>query len=124
MLCDLLTPGNQGLKIRQHIKSGIYVENLTEVQVTSHNEIERLINEGGKARATAATKMNERSSRSHAVRSHCHRLSSPRLALLTELCAPPPGSPHPSSVWTALPPPARTNPAGVHRDSPQDFRRR
>ena len=67
VICDLLNPGSQGLKIRQHIASGIYVEGLTEVQVSSFYELQRLITEGNRARATAATRMNERSSRSHAV---------------------------------------------------------
>jgi len=67
VIMDLLTPGNTGLKIRQHVSSGIYVEGLTEVQVSSHEEIERLIAEGNKARQVAATRMNERSSRSHAI---------------------------------------------------------
>ena len=67
VICDLLTPGNTGLKIRQHVTSGIYVENLTEVQVSSHEEIEQLIAEGNKARQVAATRMNDRSSRSHAI---------------------------------------------------------
>ena len=35
--------GNSGLKIRQHVSSGIYVEDLTEVQVASHEEIEAMI---------------------------------------------------------------------------------
>merc|ERR1719487_3122267 len=67
VISDLLTPGNSGLKIRQHVSSGIYVEDLTEVQVSSHEEIERLIAEGNKARVVAATRMNDRSSRSHAI---------------------------------------------------------
>merc|ERR1712185_207832 len=67
VISDLLTPGNSGLKIRQHVSSGIYVEDLTEVQVSSHEEIEKLIAEGNKARSVAATRMNERSSRSHAI---------------------------------------------------------
>ena len=67
VICDLLAPGNQGLRIRQHIKNGIYVEDLTEVQVSSHAEIERLIHAGNKSRQVAATRMNERSSRSHAL---------------------------------------------------------
>ena len=33
----------------------------------SHEEIERLITEGNKARQVAATRMNDRSSRSHAI---------------------------------------------------------
>lgn len=67
VICDLLTPGKSGLKIRQHVSTGIYVEDLTEVQVCSHEEIEKLIAEGNKARQVAATRMNERSSRSHAI---------------------------------------------------------
>ena len=67
VVCDLLSPGNQGLKIRQHIKTGIYVEDLTEVQLSNRTELERLITEGNKARQVAATRMNERSSRSHAI---------------------------------------------------------
>ena len=67
VISDLLTQGNSGLKIRQHVSSGIYVEDLTEVQVSSHEEIEKLLAEGNKARSVAATRMNERSSRSHAI---------------------------------------------------------
>ena len=67
VISDLLTPGHSGLKIRQHVSSGIYVEDLTEVQVCEHEEIEKLIAEGNKARQVAATRMNERSSRSHAI---------------------------------------------------------
>ena len=67
VLCDLLTPGNTRLKIRQHVSTGIYVEGLTEVQVSNHEEVERLIAEGNRARQVAATRMNERSSRSHAI---------------------------------------------------------
>ena len=67
VVCDLLSPGSQGLKIRQHLKTGIYVEDLTEVQLSNQSELERLITEGNKARQVAATRMNERSSRSHAI---------------------------------------------------------
>ena len=37
VICDLLSPGNNNLRIRQHIKTGIYVEDLTEVQVSSEH---------------------------------------------------------------------------------------
>jgi hypothetical protein len=67
VVCDLLSPGSQGLKIRQHLKTGIYVEDLTEVQLSNQSELERLITEGNKSRQVAATRMNERSSRSHAI---------------------------------------------------------
>ena len=67
VVCDLLSPGSHGLKIRQHLKTGIYVEDLTEVQLSNQSELERLITEGNKARQVAATRMNERSSRSHAI---------------------------------------------------------
>ena len=38
-----------------------------QVQLSNQHELERLITEGNKARQVAATRMNERSSRSHAM---------------------------------------------------------
>ena len=46
VICDLLNPGSQGLKIRQHIASGIYVEGLTEVEVATPAEIFELVAAG------------------------------------------------------------------------------
>ncbi|KAG9390576.1 Kinesin protein 1B [Carpediemonas membranifera] len=67
---DLFNPANNkqgGLKIREDVKKGIYVENLSRLQVSSADEIERLIDTGAKNRTVAATAMNATSSRSHSV---------------------------------------------------------
>jgi hypothetical protein len=48
-------------------KTGIWVENLTEVPLTDAATLTRLIDEGNKKRATSSTLMNAASSRSHAV---------------------------------------------------------
>ena len=62
---DLLNPSDKHLKIREHPDMGIYVEGLAELIVNTQNEITELIEQGNKVRATAATQMNARSSRSH-----------------------------------------------------------
>ena len=57
-------PPKGGLKVREHPKTGFYVENLTTVPVNSYKEIEARIDEGTKNRTIAATNMNATSSRS------------------------------------------------------------
>ena len=66
---DLLNPKNinNNLKVREDNISGPYVENLSKLVVKNKLDIYRLIIEGNKARTIATTKMNETSSRSHAV---------------------------------------------------------
>ncbi|KAI1767500.1 P-loop containing nucleoside triphosphate hydrolase protein [Hypoxylon sp. FL1150] len=69
---DLLVPvvPNQPpyyLKIRESPTEGPYVKDLTEVPVRSLNEILRYMTNGDRSRTTASTKMNDTSSRSHAV---------------------------------------------------------
>lgn len=65
---DLLNPQNKKpLKVREHNVFGPYVEDLTKLVVTSYKDIKDLIDLGNKSRTTAATRMNETSSRSHAV---------------------------------------------------------
>ncbi|KAJ9142711.1 Kinesin-like protein [Pleurostoma richardsiae] len=69
---DLLVPvvPNQGpyyLKIRESPTEGPYVKDLTEVPVRSIDEILRFMKRGDASRTTASTKMNDTSSRSHAV---------------------------------------------------------
>ncbi|KAK6954685.1 hypothetical protein Daesc_004653 [Daldinia eschscholtzii] len=69
---DLLVPviPNQPpyyLKIRESPTEGPYVKDLTEVPVRSLNEILRYMKAGDASRTTASTKMNDTSSRSHAV---------------------------------------------------------
>lgn len=66
---DLLNPKNKNnnLKVREHPIMGPYVEDLSKLVVKEYMDIDRLIDEGNKARTVAATNMNETSSRSHAV---------------------------------------------------------
>ena len=66
---DLLRRDNPpgGLTVRQHPEYGPYVENLTQLVVEDYKSIKRLIDQGNKERSTAATLMNSRSSRSHAI---------------------------------------------------------
>ncbi|KAK4505722.1 hypothetical protein PRZ48_003687 [Zasmidium cellare] len=67
---DLLAPRTNPptyLKIRESKSDGVYVQNLTDEPVKSYEDIERLMKVGDMNRTTASTKMNDTSSRSHAV---------------------------------------------------------
>eukprot|EP00040_Diaphanoeca_grandis_P028526 m.165344 g.165344 ORF g.165344 m.165344 type:complete len:1263 (-) comp31382_c0_seq1:71-3859(-) len=58
---------SSNLKVREHKVFGPYVENLRRLAVTSYQDIDMLMEQGNKLRKTAKTKMNDTSSRSHAV---------------------------------------------------------
>ncbi|PNY24852.1 Kinesin-like protein [Tolypocladium capitatum] len=69
---DLLVPvvpsaAPHYLKIRESPTDGPYVKDLTEVPVRNIHEIMRYMKMGDSSRTTASTKMNDTSSRSHAV---------------------------------------------------------
>jgi len=64
---DLLDPVNNNLKIRESKSKGIYIQGVTAPFVGSSDEILGLMEEGSIARACASTRMNNDSSRSHAV---------------------------------------------------------
>lgn len=69
---DLLVPvapaqPSYYLKIRESPTEGPYVKDLTEVPVRSLDEILRYMQMGDRSRTVASTKMNDTSSRSHAV---------------------------------------------------------
>eukprot|EP00759_Apiculatamorpha_spiralis_P019904 PhF_6_TR25537/c1_g1_i1/m.35818/K17914/KIF13; kinesin family member 13 len=66
---DLLTPGakDRELRVRQHPTTGPFVEGLTPVEVRDTKEVMDVVALGNQERTTAATKMNDRSSRSHAI---------------------------------------------------------
>ena len=66
-ISDLLKPERCNLTIREDKKRGVYVDGLSEWVVRSPAEIYGLMEQGGAVRATGETKMNEVSSRSHAV---------------------------------------------------------
>lgn len=65
-LRDLLKPGNGAMKIRDS-KTGVYIENVTEMYVRDAQEVMDLMQMGSKSRTVNATKMNATSSRSHGV---------------------------------------------------------
>ncbi|VDD79786.1 unnamed protein product [Mesocestoides corti] len=55
------------LQVKERPDCGVYVKDLSTVMVHSPNEMEKLMNLGNRNRSTAATNMNEHSSRSHAI---------------------------------------------------------
>ncbi|XP_038000979.1 kinesin-like protein KIF14 [Motacilla alba alba] len=57
----------QQLRVREHPVLGPYVEGLTVNVVRSYSDIQSWLELGNKQRATAATVMNDKSSRSHSV---------------------------------------------------------
>lgn len=67
VISDLLKIDRTSLQIREDKKKGVFVEGLSEWAVRSPNEIYSLMQKGALSRATATTKMNDLSSRSHAV---------------------------------------------------------
>ena len=67
VISDLLKVERSSLQIREDRKKGVFVEGLSEWAVRSPNEIYSLLQRGALSRATATTKMNDLSSRSHAV---------------------------------------------------------
>lgn len=54
-------------RIREDVKSGVYVENLTEECVSTMSDVTRLLMKGLSNRRTGATSINSESSRSHTV---------------------------------------------------------
>lgn len=58
---------NTSLKVREHPKKGPYVQGLTTCLVTNYGHIQEWMNRGNSHRMTAATNMNDVSSRSHAI---------------------------------------------------------
>ncbi|KAG5494451.1 hypothetical protein GH5_02473 [Leishmania sp. Ghana 2012 LV757] len=55
------------LRVREHPTLGVYVEGLAEISVTSEEQVLRLMVRGNQRRHMASTRMNETSSRSHAI---------------------------------------------------------
>lgn len=67
---DLLVPRTEPpnyLKIRESPTEGPYIKDLTDQPVRNYNDIIRLMTVGDNSRTVASTKMNDTSSRSHAV---------------------------------------------------------
>ncbi|KAK6916496.1 Kinesin motor domain [Dillenia turbinata] len=66
-ITDLLDPSSTNLLLREDIKKGVYVENLSEFEVHTVSDILGLLTQGSSNRKVAATNMNRESSRSHSV---------------------------------------------------------
>ncbi|KAF3655259.1 hypothetical protein FXO37_16054 [Capsicum annuum] len=66
-ITDLLEPSSTNLLLREDLKKGVYVENLTEVGVSSVDDVLRILLQGAANRKMEATQMNTESSRSHSV---------------------------------------------------------
>ncbi|CAM9449516.1 unnamed protein product, partial [Choristocarpus tenellus] len=65
---DLFTPSEgHGLRVREHPSRGAFVEGLSAKAVKSYGQVQALLELGMASRVTAATAMNEVSSRSHAI---------------------------------------------------------
>ena len=67
VISDLLKPENKNLMIREDSKRGVYVEGLSEWVVRTPADVYDLMSRGSQARTTGATRLNEVSSRSHAI---------------------------------------------------------
>ncbi|KAG9140540.1 hypothetical protein Leryth_016047 [Lithospermum erythrorhizon] len=66
-ITDLLEPSHNNLHLREDLKKGVYVENLSDYDVRSADDVLNLLREGAANRKIAATHMNNESSRSHSV---------------------------------------------------------
>ncbi|KAJ4954851.1 hypothetical protein NE237_011634 [Protea cynaroides] len=66
-ITDLLDPNQRNLQIREDVKTGVYVENLTEEFVCTVKDVKQILMKGLSNRRTGATSINAESSRSHSV---------------------------------------------------------
>ncbi|XP_078437398.1 kinesin-like protein KIN-12G [Wolffia australiana] len=66
-ILDLLDPSSSNLQIREDLKKGIYVENLSEFEVACARDVIQHLLQGAANRKVASTNMNRASSRSHSV---------------------------------------------------------
>mmetsp|Transcript_9199 Transcript_9199/g.33964 ORF Transcript_9199/g.33964 Transcript_9199/m.33964 type:complete len:1091 (-) Transcript_9199:60-3332(-) len=67
---DLFNPSSfrpGGLKVREHPKTGVFVESLVSLPVHTYKEISDLMEQGSNARTVASTNMNATSSRAHTI---------------------------------------------------------
>jgi len=64
---DLLEDNRSALALREDPKKGVFVENLSQVSVSSLEHMLDTFHAGMSMRSTAETRLNERSSRSHAI---------------------------------------------------------
>jgi kinesin family protein 5 len=56
---DLLNPSKDNLQIRQNSEKGVYIDDVTEKEVDSENQIYDVLETGNGARAVTKTDMND-----------------------------------------------------------------
>lgn len=66
-ILDLLSPSEKSLQIREDKAKKTFIEGLSEFTVCSFEEVLSLLQKGSQMRVTGSTKMNDLSSRSHAI---------------------------------------------------------
>ncbi len=66
-MLDLLSPGSQDLPIREDKDRNILIPGLTHTPLSSFTEFDTHFIPASLNRTTASTKLNQRSSRSHAI---------------------------------------------------------
>ncbi|KAF7278445.1 hypothetical protein GWI33_008407 [Rhynchophorus ferrugineus] len=66
-ITDLLNHSKRKLEIREKPELGLYVKDLTGYTVESIDQVVKIINKGNKNRSIGLTKLNDQSSRSHAI---------------------------------------------------------
>lgn len=64
---DLLDPKQKNLEVRESISQSVYIQNLTSKECKDEDEMIGYLKQGQLSRITAATNLNEVSSRSHTV---------------------------------------------------------
>lgn len=64
---DLLVASDKPLRVREDPKTGPYVDQLSEFPIESFEDFKKFMKAGNENRTVASTKMNDQSSRSHAV---------------------------------------------------------
>jgi hypothetical protein len=64
---DLLNSNNTNLNLREDTRKGVYVEGITEENITRSEEAIKILQKGSKSRHVGSTFYNEASSRSHSV---------------------------------------------------------
>lgn len=66
-IMDLLDAKKTNLQVKEDKTRGLYIQDATEVYVSSTDEMMDVMNAGSANRSVAATRMNATSSRSHSI---------------------------------------------------------
>mmetsp|Transcript_40211 Transcript_40211/g.28982 ORF Transcript_40211/g.28982 Transcript_40211/m.28982 type:complete len:81 (+) Transcript_40211:163-405(+) len=64
---DLIEPSKDNLRIHEEKAKGVYIQDVTEVDISSENDVFDALRVGNSNRSVSATLMNAESSRSHSI---------------------------------------------------------